>query len=119
MIQSGFETEIKRHWLGDDFDLPGPGGNDIRKTNVPDIRLAYRYQTLEEELQLIYSAATPRVSPQVTGTTNRSRSNVVAAAAMQNIGRHGSRVPGAGVVPGLAATTYRKKSLACSSASGV
>ncbi|KXN87062.1 AMP deaminase [Leucoagaricus sp. SymC.cos] len=51
--QSGFEMEIKRHWLGRHWYLPGAGGNDINKTNVPDIRLAYRHQTLVGELEMI------------------------------------------------------------------
>ncbi|KAF8885708.1 hypothetical protein CPB84DRAFT_1816803 [Gymnopilus junonius] len=51
--QSGFEMSIKRHWLGKDWYLPGAAGNDINKTNVPDIRLAYRHQTLVGELDMI------------------------------------------------------------------
>ncbi|KAG5717101.1 hypothetical protein E4T56_gene7173 [Termitomyces sp. T112] len=37
VIQSGFEMEIKCHWLGHQWYLPGSSGNDIHKTNVPDI----------------------------------------------------------------------------------
>lgn len=51
--QSGFEMEIKRHWLGQHWYLPGAEGNDINKTNVPNIRLAYRHQTLVGELEMI------------------------------------------------------------------
>ncbi|KAF9465293.1 hypothetical protein BDZ94DRAFT_1254187 [Collybia nuda] len=51
--QSGFEMEIKRHWLGHQWYLPGSAGNDINKTNVPNIRLAYRHQTLVGELDMI------------------------------------------------------------------
>lgn len=74
MIQSGFEMEIKRHWLGQKWYLPGAAGNDINKvchlpccsrrwptsapqTNVPNIRLEYRRQTLLEELTMIHSVA--------------------------------------------------------------
>ncbi|KAF8628674.1 hypothetical protein AX15_003797 [Amanita polypyramis BW_CC] len=53
VIQSGFEMEIKRHWLGHKWYLPGAAGNDIHKTNVPNIRLEYRYQTLLGELEMI------------------------------------------------------------------
>ncbi|KAI0074054.1 AMP deaminase [Panus rudis PR-1116 ss-1] len=56
VIQSGFEMEIKRHWLGTKWYLPGAAGNDINKTNVPDIRLEYRRQTLVEELAFIGAA---------------------------------------------------------------
>jgi len=53
VVQSGFEMEVKRHWLGHQWYLPGAAGNDINKTNVPDIRLAYRHQTLQSELDMI------------------------------------------------------------------
>ncbi|KAG6809173.1 hypothetical protein H0H92_001306 [Tricholoma furcatifolium] len=53
VIQSGFEMEIKRHWIGHQWYLQGSAGNDINKTNVPNIRLAYRHQTLLEELSMI------------------------------------------------------------------
>ncbi|KAG5341099.1 hypothetical protein C0989_011691 [Termitomyces sp. Mn162] len=53
VIQSGFEMEIKRHWLGHQWYLSGSSGNDIHKTNVPDIRLAFRHQTLLAELDMI------------------------------------------------------------------
>ncbi|GJJ15752.1 hypothetical protein Clacol_010030 [Clathrus columnatus] len=53
VIQSGFEMENKRHWLGQKWYLPGAAGNDIKKTNVPDTRLKFRYETLMEELAII------------------------------------------------------------------
>ncbi|KII90921.1 hypothetical protein PLICRDRAFT_697351 [Plicaturopsis crispa FD-325 SS-3] len=55
VIQSGFEMEVKQHWLGREWYLPGAAGNDIHKTNVPDIRLKYRHQTLTDELAMICS----------------------------------------------------------------
>ncbi|KAI0712032.1 AMP deaminase [Earliella scabrosa] len=55
VIQSGFEMEVKRHWLGQTWYLPGAAGNDINKTNVPNLRLEYRRQTLLEELAMIRS----------------------------------------------------------------
>ncbi|KAF8685444.1 hypothetical protein RHS04_00662 [Rhizoctonia solani] len=56
VIQSGFEMEVKRHWIGKKWYLPGAAGNDINKTNVPDKRLAFRHNTLMEELSLIYGS---------------------------------------------------------------
>ncbi|CDO77165.1 hypothetical protein BN946_scf184657.g41 [Trametes cinnabarina] len=53
VIQSGFEMEVKRHWLGQTWYLPGAAGNDINKTNVPNLRLEYRRQALVEELAMI------------------------------------------------------------------
>ena len=29
--QSGFEMEVKRHWIGDHWYLPGAAGNDIHR----------------------------------------------------------------------------------------
>mmetsp|Transcript_19955 Transcript_19955/g.64264 ORF Transcript_19955/g.64264 Transcript_19955/m.64264 type:complete len:978 (-) Transcript_19955:163-3096(-) len=53
VLQSGIEDRYKRHFLGDDYDLPGPDGNDITMTNVPDIRLAYRHETHRHELDTL------------------------------------------------------------------
>ncbi|ODV95275.1 hypothetical protein PACTADRAFT_50021 [Pachysolen tannophilus NRRL Y-2460] len=53
VMQSGFEYELKRHWLGPNFTMEGPDGNDIEKTNVPDIRVNYRFETLKVEHDLI------------------------------------------------------------------
>lgn len=57
--QSGFEMEVKRHWLGPDWYLPGREGNLIHKTNVPNLRAEYRWNTLREEMDMVRSA--PRV----------------------------------------------------------
>lgn len=43
----------KSHFLGNDYLKEGPEGNDIRKTNVAQIRMAYRFETLCYELNLI------------------------------------------------------------------
>ncbi|KAI8917666.1 hypothetical protein DFJ77DRAFT_314426 [Powellomyces hirtus] len=53
VLQSGWEMQIKKHWLGDQCNFHGPAGNAIQKTNVPNIRLAYRYQTLMEERYMV------------------------------------------------------------------
>lgn len=47
---------MKSYWLGPDYIKEGQEGNDIRRTNVPDIRVAYRYETMCEELNLITQA---------------------------------------------------------------
>lgn len=51
--QSGYEAEIKRHWLGKNYMKGGVEGNDIEKTNVPNIRLKYREEALQSELHLV------------------------------------------------------------------
>ncbi|ODQ77060.1 hypothetical protein BABINDRAFT_55121 [Babjeviella inositovora NRRL Y-12698] len=53
VLQSGFEASIKRHWLGKNYNKLGVEGNDIEKSNVPDSRVNYRFETLMNEYQLI------------------------------------------------------------------
>lgn len=53
VLQSGFEWAIKKHWLGKQFMVGGVEGNDIEKTNVPDVRVGYRDETLKSELELV------------------------------------------------------------------
>ena len=35
VIQSGFEMEVKRHWLGQHWYLPGDAGNEINRVSLP------------------------------------------------------------------------------------
>ncbi|XP_040890965.1 AMP deaminase 2-like isoform X2 [Toxotes jaculatrix] len=56
VLMSGFSHKAKSYWLGPSYSKEGPESNDIRRTNVPDIRVAYRSETLSEELQLITHA---------------------------------------------------------------
>ncbi|XP_067677001.1 AMP deaminase 2-like isoform X1 [Haliotis asinina] len=57
VLQSGFPHLVKQHWLGPNYTLEGVSGNDVSRTNVPDIRVAYRYDTLVEELRSICRGA--------------------------------------------------------------
>ncbi|KAF3898853.1 Adenosine monophosphate deaminase [Trichophyton interdigitale] len=59
--QSGFELALKQRWLGSKCHLPGLEGNNMAKSNVPDLREAFRYETLTGELSLLdrYASATP------------------------------------------------------------
>ncbi|KAI9848494.1 MAG: AMP deaminase [Thelocarpon superellum] len=50
--QSGFEHAIKQRWLGPDYHLPGVSGNTMAKSNVPNIREAFRHETLLQELSM-------------------------------------------------------------------
>ncbi|XP_063072054.1 AMP deaminase 2 isoform X4 [Engraulis encrasicolus] len=62
VLMSGFAhkpymcPQTKSYWLGPGYNHEGPESNDIRRTNVPDIRVAYRHETLNEELHLITHA---------------------------------------------------------------
>jgi AMP deaminase len=46
VLQSGWEARYKIHFLGRDY-------SDIRETNVPEIRLMYREETLKEEISAL------------------------------------------------------------------
>ncbi|TXG56438.1 hypothetical protein EZV62_017751 [Acer yangbiense] len=54
VYQSGFSHTAKLHWLGDKYFIRGPEGNDIHKTNVPKMRIAFRHETWKEEVQYMY-----------------------------------------------------------------
>ncbi|XP_063811502.1 AMP deaminase 1 [Pseudophryne corroboree] len=56
ILQCGMSHEEKARFLGEDYHKEGPQGNDIRKTNVAQIRMAYRYETWCYELNLILQA---------------------------------------------------------------
>ena len=48
---------MKKHWLGPYYMREGRAGNDVSRTNVPDIRVAFRHETFVEELGQIFKAA--------------------------------------------------------------
>uniref|UniRef100_A0AC34FFZ1 AMP deaminase n=1 Tax=Panagrolaimus sp. ES5 TaxID=591445 RepID=A0AC34FFZ1_9BILA len=50
VLQSGFEHEVKIHWLGPNYREEGVLGNDVARTNVPDIRVSFRHEALIDEL---------------------------------------------------------------------
>jgi len=54
VLQSGWDARYKRHFLGEKYA-------DIRETNVPVIRLAYRQETLSTELEALgkYASYSP------------------------------------------------------------
>ncbi|XP_073149783.1 AMP deaminase-like [Henckelia pumila] len=54
VYQSGFSHALKSHWIGKEYFKQGPDGNDIRRTNVPHIRLEFRDMIWREEMQLVF-----------------------------------------------------------------
>uniref|UniRef100_A0A7N6AUX3 AMP deaminase n=1 Tax=Anabas testudineus TaxID=64144 RepID=A0A7N6AUX3_ANATE len=56
VLQSGLSHQDKKHFLGVNYLQDGPEGNDIRRTNVAQIRMAYRHETLCNELSFIVDA---------------------------------------------------------------
>lgn len=57
VTMSGFSHNVKQHWLGPNYTREGVPGNDITRTNVPDIRVAFRYEALLDELSNIFKVA--------------------------------------------------------------
>ena len=45
VLQSGFEAEVKRRWLGERWREAGVSGNEVAKVNVPNIREGFRHET--------------------------------------------------------------------------
>jgi AMP deaminase len=50
---SGFSAATKAKWIGEGWRLPGPAGNDIKLSNVPNVRMAFRFEALLQDLQLL------------------------------------------------------------------
>jgi AMP deaminase len=57
VLHSGFPHACKRHWVASQYWLPGPEGNDIQKTNVPNLRMRFRADTHEGEMGLVARGA--------------------------------------------------------------
>ncbi|KAF5403452.1 Adenosine monophosphate deaminase 2 [Paragonimus heterotremus] len=82
VLMSGFSHTVKSFWFGPNYLQEGVMGNDITRTNVPNIRIAYRYETLTDELRLLLRAVLSRrsatsvgtpISPNSTGTHSPSK----------------------------------------------
>ncbi|XP_069019059.1 AMP deaminase 3b isoform X1 [Embiotoca jacksoni] len=58
VLQSGLSHQEKKHFIGPNYLQDGPEGNDIRRTNVAQIRMAYRHETLCNELSFLVDAKT-------------------------------------------------------------
>jgi len=56
VVTSGFSHHVKQHWLGPNYTREGVAGNDMTRTNVPDVRVSYRYETLDAELRNIFKS---------------------------------------------------------------
>ena len=53
VLNSDFPHGDKQHWVGARYWEPGPRGNDIKRTNVPNVRVQFRHDVLEAEKALI------------------------------------------------------------------
>merc|ERR1712228_5384 len=59
VLQSGFNSQDKKHWLGANFNRRGVAGNNVKQTNVPSIRLLFRDELLAEEENWILGLPPP------------------------------------------------------------
>ncbi|KXZ51290.1 hypothetical protein GPECTOR_13g777 [Gonium pectorale] len=57
VLHSGFPHACKKHWVAAEYWRPGPDGNDIHKTNVPNLRLRFRHETYVDEMRLLLHGA--------------------------------------------------------------
>ena len=60
VMMSGLEHPFKSHYLGETYFEAGVAGNNIETTNVPDVRVQYRYETLQAEKVFVEEMAAIR-----------------------------------------------------------
>ncbi|XP_015363803.1 PREDICTED: AMP deaminase 2 isoform X2 [Diuraphis noxia] len=70
VLMSGFPHRIKQYWLGPNYTKEGVAGNDISRTNVPDIRVAYRNETLLDELAVIFGSMPTNATTNTNSVTS-------------------------------------------------
>jgi AMP deaminase len=58
VIQSGFDVNKKKSWLGEKFLDGTPDCFDMTKSNVSRIRYTFRYETFHEEMEYITAHCT-------------------------------------------------------------
>nr|CAD7395498.1 unnamed protein product [Timema cristinae] len=63
VLMSGFPHKMKQYWLGPNYTKEGVAGNDISRTNVPDIRVSYRYEAIVDELSNIFKVVDKEITP--------------------------------------------------------
>ena len=57
VLQSSFDPCVKAYWIGESYRERGVAGNDITRTNLPNMRCLYRHSTLNAELTLVGTCA--------------------------------------------------------------
>ncbi|ETO07502.1 AMP deaminase [Reticulomyxa filosa] len=69
VLQSGWDDQTKRSWIGKNYSLRGSAGNDIYYTSVPNTRLDYRALILREEENFIKMEGYPKYDKPTLATT--------------------------------------------------
>ena len=54
VLQSSFEPNVKAFWIGANYWKGATDGNDIHRTNLPNLRCRYRDAALNEELRVVH-----------------------------------------------------------------
>jgi AMP deaminase len=54
VLMSGFPEKFKEHWIGENYREDGVAGNTIERTNLPDIRVRYRWEQLNKEFRELW-----------------------------------------------------------------
>ena len=49
VLQSSFDPCVKAYWIGESYRERGVAGNDITRTNLPNMRCHYRHLVLKQE----------------------------------------------------------------------
>uniref|UniRef100_A0A1A9VGA8 AMP deaminase n=1 Tax=Glossina austeni TaxID=7395 RepID=A0A1A9VGA8_GLOAU len=62
-LMCGFPHELKIEWLGPNYQVEGLIGNDFYRTNVPNVRISYRTETLAEEIANMLSNGDVQETP--------------------------------------------------------
>ncbi|XP_062892845.1 AMP deaminase 1-like [Mobula hypostoma] len=57
VLQSGLAHREKQTFLGDNYLTEGPTGNDMLRSNVSQIRVAFRFETWTHELKILVQGA--------------------------------------------------------------
>lgn len=64
---SGFPHEYKLEWLGENYHKEGLKGNNVQKSNVPDIRVLYRKETRDCEIFLLLNCLLQATASETKG----------------------------------------------------
>ena len=79
VLMSGFSRQVKSHWLGPNFEKEGVQSNDILRSNVPNVRVAYRHETHFQELMMLVSSIIDYNMASSSSTSSSSSSNAAAS----------------------------------------
>ncbi|CAH8504577.1 unnamed protein product [Schistosoma guineensis] len=89
VLMSGFSPLIKSHWLGPNYTQEGVMGNDITRSNLPNIRVAYRFETLTQELRLLLNSV---LASRTSGSVSPGSNTIMHSPKKNHISTDSSRI---------------------------